>query len=115
MAEPMTSEVSHAWIPEDTFGARLALIRQAKGLNVKRAAEMVPDVSVESWRQWEHGRSPHQMDRVARRIADAFGVDYVWLLTGSRTGPRLTLLPSPDQAELPLDWGRTPFLTLAAS
>ena len=102
MAEIMRSHHDEPWIPEDNFGARLAVIRTALRLNVKQAAAQVPGVSDENWRQWERGRSPRDMDVQARRIAEALNVDYVWLLTGVRTGsfPLITI-PTPPQLELP--------------
>ena len=70
-----------AWVPPNTFGARLALIRQAKGWNVIEAANAcgLPD---QSWRNWEDGRSPRDLQAVAEKIAKAVPCDYVWLLAG---------------------------------
>lgn len=76
-----------AMVPDDsTFGARLALIRQAKRWrNVKLAAAKC-GVPTATWRSWEERTTdalPRDLERV-RQIADAAGVDYLWLLTGRR-------------------------------
>jgi transcriptional regulator with XRE-family HTH domain len=47
-----TQRVERGWVPEESFGARLALIRQHYGWNVKEAA-MKCHVPVETWRGWE--------------------------------------------------------------
>ena len=74
---------THAgWVPTtESFGARLALTRQALRLNTKQAAEKC-DIWPETWRRWERGHSPREMDVIAHRVADGLGVDYVWLLSG---------------------------------
>lgn len=82
---------AEAWVPTDTFGARLALIRQAKGWNVRQAAE-AGGVPEQRWHDWEAGRSPRGMDRVARQIAERVGVDYVWLLAGGPLRSRCFML-----------------------
>lgn len=70
------------WIPEDTFGARLALIRQRNGWNHVQAAAAC-DINDETWRKWEKtGRSPQDLYNVVRKISDATGCDYDWLLRG---------------------------------
>jgi hypothetical protein len=73
------------WIPEDTFGARLALIRQhLGGWNVKRTAEHC-GLDDQKWRNWEAGRNrPRDYPLVCRQIAERTAVDYVWLMTGGR-------------------------------
>lgn len=79
--ETQLGHVEAPWVPADSFGGRLALIRQRLHLNVAEAADFC-GVNRETWRSWEHGREPRGLDRKARQIADSFGVDYVWLLTG---------------------------------
>lgn len=82
------ASVADPWIPEDTFGARLARLRQALGgWNVKRAADFcgLPDAS---WHNWEAGRStPRDLITVCRKIHDATGVNYIWLIAGSPAAP----------------------------
>lgn len=102
-------EPSEPWIPADTFGARLALIRQRLHLNIKSAATHA-GIGAETWRKWEQDVAPRGMETVARKIATAFCVDYVWLMTGE-IGPnaiRTCLLQSPsvegvEQLRLPLE------------
>ena len=71
------------WVPLDTFGARLALLRQSLGgWNVKRAADAC-ELDDQKWRNWEAGKTkPRDLEAVARQIADATGCSYVWLMTG---------------------------------
>jgi transcriptional regulator with XRE-family HTH domain len=69
------------WVPPNTFGARLAMIRQARGWNVRQAAEhcKVPE---QSWHNWEDGKSPRDLAAKAQEIAERVPCDYVWLLAG---------------------------------
>lgn len=69
------------WVPEDTFAARLALVRNHMGWNVKEAADEC-GIPEQNWRNWEAGRSPHRIHEKVRKIADRTGVDYRWLLAG---------------------------------
>ena len=72
------------WVPEiNTFGARLALVRQAMGWgNVAEAAKEC-GVPIASWRNWERdGREPRGLLNVAMKIAGVTGVDLDWLLRG---------------------------------
>jgi transcriptional regulator with XRE-family HTH domain len=76
-------ETDQGWVPSaDTFGARLALVRQHLGLNVKAAAERA-GLDHSSWGTWERGRQPRDMVDKARQISGALGCDFIWLLTGS--------------------------------
>lgn len=70
-------------IPIDSFGARLALIRQYRGgLNVARAASMC-GLDDQSWRNWEAGRSlPQDYPGVCLLISERLGIDYTWLMVG---------------------------------
>ena len=79
---------STKWVPtDDTFGARLALIRQRmKWGNVKEAA-VACGLPPESWRTWERdGVAPRRVVEIAGLIAERTGCDYVWLLTGRSDG-----------------------------
>ncbi len=72
------------WVPEESFGGRLALIRQRYGWNVKKAAETC-NIPVESWRRWERDhRLPRGYVDVCQTIASATGASYDWLLDGRR-------------------------------
>ena len=59
---------AHGWRPDlSAFGARLALVRQRMGWNVKEAADHCR-LPPQSWRSWEAGRTPR--DLVAGVLAD---------------------------------------------
>jgi transcriptional regulator with XRE-family HTH domain len=93
-----TQRVEHGWVPELTFGARLALVRQHYGWNVKEAAGMCK-LPVETWRGWERdGRSPTRYLEVCKMIAKATGADYDWLLDGRRFPPPRSA-STPEYAE----------------
>lgn len=87
----MTSvSAEQGWVPDDTFGARLALVRQRFGWNVKEAA-LACGVPVQSWRGWERDNMrPRDLVSVCRQIADATGASYDWLLDGRLPGMRNT-------------------------
>lgn len=87
------------WVPVDTFGARLALIRQAMGWNVTEAATAC-GVPPTSWKNWERGRQPHRMIHAAQAIADRTGCDRDWLVFG---GPLESELPPPSSAGIGAD------------
>lgn len=80
----MVDRETTGWIPTpDTFGARLALVRQHMGWgNVKEAADecLVP---TQSWRRWERdNRLPRDAADIAGKIAQRTGCDPVWLVFG---------------------------------
>jgi transcriptional regulator with XRE-family HTH domain len=82
-----TQSIEHGWVPELTFGARLALIRQRYGWNVKEAA-IACRLPVQSWRGWERDHmQPRRYIEVCRIIAEATGADYDWVLDGRRFPP----------------------------
>lgn len=91
-------EPDEAWVPSDTFGARLALLRQRMRWNTQTAAEEC-DLNPESWRQWERGRHPRDIHDVARKIAERTGCDYTWLMVGG------TLRRNDDRPTLTLHKG----------
>lgn len=81
--------VVQGWIPTDeTLGARLALVRQRFGWNMKEAA-LACAIPQGSWREWElRGRVPRDYPEMMRRIAARTQVDLLWLMTGDgSTGP----------------------------
>lgn len=103
------------WIPADTFGNRLAILRSQLGWNVLHAAT-VCGVNAESWRQWERtGRKPRDVLEISQRIASATGVSYEWLVLGgplsagggapvpvrSRCDSLGARRPNPGEVELP--------------
>jgi hypothetical protein len=85
-----TTAQTTPWIPtDDTFGARLALVRQKMGWgNVKEAA-LACGLPPESWRTWERdGVQPRGLVDIAEKIADRVGCDFDWLLRGQRVPGR---------------------------
>lgn len=80
--EAPPTNVDDGWVPADTFGARLALVRQwLGGWNVKKAAELC-ELDDQSWRNWEAGKSPRDYEIVCAKIARATGCDRTWLMAG---------------------------------
>lgn len=72
------------WVPDlSSFGARLALVRQAMGWgNVKQAAQLC-GIPVETWRTWERdGMTPRAYINACMKIAGVTGVDLNWLAVG---------------------------------
>ena len=110
MAAPQQDHAGDGWVAEDTWGARLALVRQRMGWNYEQAGQACT-IEPETWRQWEKvGRSPRKIHEVARRIADVSGANYVWLMAGgplrSRCfSPELALVPALDGSQLELEFG----------
>lgn len=102
-------DTSITWIPsDDTFGARLAMVRQRFGWNMKEAA-LACGLPQNSWLDWEtRGRTPRNLADVAQKIRERTGADDYWLMTGRRNGEH----PSdPIIAESPLsDSNRRPSL-----
>lgn len=81
-----TATKAESWVPELTFGARLALIRHRMGWNVKEAAAAC-GLPAQSWRGWEiAGHLPRRYVEIAKQIAAATGVDYHWLVFGPDEG-----------------------------
>ncbi len=86
LAEPE----AEPWVPRDTFGARLALIRQwLGGWNVKKTAELC-EIDDQSWRNWESkpDATPRDYEGVCRKIAEHTGCDLTWLKAGGPTRSR---------------------------
>jgi len=71
------------WIPRDnTFGARLALLRQRFGWNLKEAS-LNCGLPQNAWLEWESkGRVPRNLPDVALQISKYTDVDDYWLMTG---------------------------------
>ncbi len=78
----MTEQVTPSpWVPSaESFGARLALIRNhLGGWNVSRTAKLCA-LDAQSWRSWEAGHHPRDYPTVCQRIADATGCSLGWLM-----------------------------------
>ena len=97
----MNDSSGKEWVPVDTFGARLALIRQRMQWNVKEAAEACGLVD-QSWRNWEDGMSPRKVHDVARQIAERTGCDYTWLVAGGPLRSRCFSAIAGTLGQLPL-------------
>lgn len=94
------------WVPDaQTFGARLALVRQRMGWgNVKEAA-VACGISVDSWRNWERdGRQPRNIVSIVRQISSVTGANYYWLLDGS-VPAQTSDPPAPRTAKSPRHLG----------
>jgi hypothetical protein len=80
-----TADVAEVpWIPTaDTFGARLAMVRQRMSWGNVAEAATECNLPVASWRNWERdGRTPHDIVSIARKISGRTKCDFVWLLAG---------------------------------
>lgn len=102
-----TTDVTTAWIAaDDTFGARLALVRQRMGWgNVKEAA-LSCGVPQESWRTWERDNvTPRDYFTACKKISERTGCDYGWLVDLRPTGwAWRERLPRVDSNHQPADW-----------
>lgn len=74
----MTTE---AWIPTDTFGTRLFIIRKQRELTVEAVAKIC-GVAQPTWTTWEKGAHPRDLVGTVRKIAEALDVDRDWLMWG---------------------------------
>lgn len=70
-----------AWIPADTFGTRLFIIRRQKGLTVEAIAKLC-GVAHPTWTTWENGAKPRDLVAAIEKISAAVGVDKQWLMWG---------------------------------
>lgn len=79
--------VTRGWIPDDqNLGARLALVRQRFGWNMKEAA-LACAIPQGSWREWElKDRVPRDYPGMMEKIAARTDVDLMWLMTGRTPG-----------------------------
>ena len=99
---------AEAWVPEDNFGARLALIRQRLRLNVSQAARKC-EISEATWRTWERGSEPQDKAEVVKKIAKATGARATWLMWGGDDPtmtcfgvPSLSLVKFPNNEQMEL-------------
>jgi transcriptional regulator with XRE-family HTH domain len=77
------------WVPEDTFGSRLALIRNRFGWNVKEAAD-VCGFNDQSWRNWEAGKHPRDFMATCEKIVEVTGCSMKWLVAGAQNWKKLS-------------------------
>lgn len=78
----MTTAVQGDWVPELTFSARLAVVRNRMQWNAKEAA-LACGFPAQSWRNWEAGRRPHDYERICQAISERTGVSAAWLALGA--------------------------------
>lgn len=77
------------WVPSDTFGARLMLLRADLGNITVEAASKRCGLATATWATWERGANPRNMAVIVEQIHVATGVDRAWLMWGGpllRTG-----------------------------
>lgn len=74
--------MSTTWVPQETFGTRLMLLRRELGLTVEEAAEKA-GLSHATWSTWERGAKPRDLVSVVTKVVKAFGVDRDWLAWGT--------------------------------
>ena len=75
------------WVPAGprTFGDRIRQIRIDLDMDAQTAAALC-GVPKNSWLNWEKGKRPQDLERVARQISDKLNVPLIYLLTGETTG-----------------------------
>lgn len=77
------------WVPDPAhdFGARLALVRQHEGWNIREAAREC-GLDPESWRAWEtQGRKPRDFAAACQKVSERAGCSVIWLMTGQSPAP----------------------------
>lgn len=77
---------SGRWRPTDSFGNRLAVIRNELGLTQQQAAERC-GLDDGSWSNWERGANPREKERVVYKIVRGLHVDREWLMWGGELTP----------------------------
>lgn len=78
----MTAQTTEAWIPQDSFGSRLLLLRREKHMTVEQIAKLC-GIAQPTWTTWENGARPRDFLTAVTKIVDATGVDRDWLLWGA--------------------------------
>lgn len=89
------------WIPEDTFGVRLAIIRAVKRWNVLKAATAC-GLDSSSWTNWERDLTkPHDYELICKKIAAATGCNLNWLANGGPLPVRSRCTPLGELRVIP--------------
>jgi hypothetical protein len=83
MTTSAADAVERGWVPSDeSFSARLALVRNRLGWNMKEAA-LACGLPPSSWMHWESdGKHPRNYTDVCQTISARTGADYAWLALG---------------------------------
>ena len=83
MAETMTNQqiMSDDSVPTDTWGTRLAIVRQKMGWNITEAGRET-GITATSWQNWENGKGCRQVHKMAAKIARSTGISFTWLVAG---------------------------------
>ncbi len=79
------ADVATGWMPGDSWGSRLAQVRQVMGWNQTEAA-FACGLSARNWKRWEDGAMPRDLTDSALKISGVTEVDYLWLLGVRRQG-----------------------------
>lgn len=90
--------MTEAWVPTDSFAARLRLVRFELGASVEEICSATK-VRPPTWSKWERGAEPRRMGAVVMQISEATGVDREWLMWGGPLGPSTKWYS---------DWGAAP-------
>ena len=88
--ESMTTAMQTDWVPQDTLGARVVVIRHSLGLSRRQLSQMT-GITENALQGIEEGRSPHRLPEKIQAIHDATGVSREWLMWGgplNGEGPR---------------------------
>ena len=70
-----------SWVPENTFGLRLRMVRIVLGLSVEEISERC-GVAPATWSKWERGSQPRGLVRTVEAIVEQTGVNRDWLMFG---------------------------------
>jgi transcriptional regulator with XRE-family HTH domain len=74
-------------IPQDSFEARLILVRlHAGNLTIEKAAARCGLLN-QNWSNWERGIKPRDKEDTVRRISEGLGIDREWLMWGGPLAP----------------------------
>lgn len=76
-----------AWIPTDSFGHRLLLLRTEKKMTAEEIADLC-GIPRPTWLSWEKGVRPRGFEEKVQDIADATGADRYWLAFGGPLAPK---------------------------
>ena len=69
------------WIPEETFGDRINLLRRRKKITTREMAEVL-GCSQKAIVYWEHGSVPKNMRQIVLKLSNEYHVDPIWLMWG---------------------------------